>query len=55
MADAGQNDPGVNIVTQGQNYGWRGQGGQTDEGGTFRPHPYAHPTQAYQAGDHRGR
>ncbi len=29
--------------------------GQNDEGGTFRPHPYAHPTQANQARDHRGR
>lgn len=28
---------------------------RNDEGGTFRPHPYAHPTQANQARDHRGR
>lgn len=28
---------------------------RNDEGGTFRPYPYAHPTQANQARDHRGR
>jgi hypothetical protein len=29
--------------------------GHSDEGGTYRPHPYAHPTKANQARDHRGR